>query len=392
MLYRTAHIVSLLFLIAFGSSCSKPQPTNWKPMYFAESKDPYGFYLFSSSLKQLYPNARVSKVPASISMGELSQKMNDEGPDLFLCLAKNMAFSPKEIESIADWLEKDNDVVLIAERFDEKLLKALNLELERHFVTGTHGMVTGKKDYAVAYHQNEQFLSQYFLPLDKAKDVSKSVSRISGAGPNVLAFTSGRGRLLVSSTPMAFSNFFLLEGENQHYLEDVFSYTVQSPKNIYYIIGELRAPAHSDWSILWNNRATRMALIIALVALLLFVMFQAKRRQRMIPVVAPLRNDAATFVETIGKLYYNKKDNKNLALKMVQHFFELLRNNYHLNTLQLDEDFEIKLSGRSGNDRSEVNYLLTQIKMIQNNSVQIDDAFLFSLYRNMQSYNIKTNS
>lgn len=389
MLFKVGKHITVWLLLLLAVGCAQEKPTNWNEMYFSESKDPYGFYLFTKSLSALFPNATVKELPQSISIGELNKKMNEDGNHLFICVAESISFTDDELVLMANWIASGNDVLLIADRINKNILEALSLELDRDETFRESGQIISDQVYKIQYHRQFNFLNSYLKTADSTKKVPKVISRIKNNHATTMAFTNGRGRLLLSSTPFAFSNYFLLEKNNRQYLEDVFAYTIKAPANVYYSVGQVRTTAHSDWSILWKNRATRMAIIIALISMAIFILFQAKRRQRMIPVIEPLRNDAATFVETIGKLYYNKKDNQNLAQKIVQHFFEFVRNSYQLNTMHLDEDFEIKLSGRSGKSRSEVNYLLTQIKMVQNNTVQINDAFLFSLYRNVHSYNIK---
>ena len=62
---------------------------------------------------------------------------------------------------------------------------------------------------------------------------------------------------------------------------------------------------------------------LSLLLLLLYILFAGKRMQRIIPLVKPNENTTVTFTETIGRLYLQKKDNKNIAnvlIKISNHF------------------------------------------------------------------------
>ena len=78
---------------------------------------------------------------------------------------------------------------------------------------------------------------------------------------------------------------------------------------------------------------------LSLILLLLYILFGGKRVQRIIEQLKPNENTTVTFTETIGRLYLQKKDNKNIADKMITYFNEYIRNTYFLNTNLVNDDF-----------------------------------------------------
>ena len=72
------------------------------------------------------------------------------------------------------------------------------------------------------------------------------------------------------------------------------------------------------------------ALLTAIFALLLYVVLEMRRKQRTIPVMTKPKNDSLEFVKTIGRLYHDKGDHKNLCRKMSAYFLEHVRNRYKL--------------------------------------------------------------
>ena len=60
------------------------------------------------------------------------------------------------------------------------------------------------------------------------------------------------------------------------------------------------------------------------------------------------KNDSLDFVQTIGRLYYDGKDHKDLAQKMGAYFLDHVRSRYKISTNDLDEAFIHALHQKSG--------------------------------------------
>ncbi|MEL7223157.1 MAG: DUF4350 domain-containing protein, partial [Bacteroidota bacterium] len=81
---------------------------------------------------------------------------------------------------------------------------------------------------------------------------------------------------------------------------------------------------------------------------LIFMLFRTKRRQRIIPVIHPPKNTSLAFVKTIGSLYYQKSDHKQLAALAIKNLRLYVKENYALQWRQEDPQFVEQLSKRSG--------------------------------------------
>ncbi|MBO6630391.1 MAG: hypothetical protein JJ936_02300 [Psychroserpens sp.] len=105
----------------------------------------------------------------------------------------------------------------------------------------------------------------------------------------------------------------------------------------------------------------RWAWNIVLLTTLLFMIFNAKRKQRVVNVIDPVKNTTVDFTKTIGNLYYETKDHDNLIDKKITYFLEYIRRVYYLDTQLLDDKFVKNLSLKSGKDQEDVKKLITQI-------------------------------
>jgi len=110
-----------------------------------------------------------------------------------------------------------------------------------------------------------------------------------------------------------------------------------------------------------SKPALKSAWYLALFSLLLFMVFNAKRKQRIVRVIKPLENTTVAFTKTIGNLYYETKDHNNLIAKKITYFLEYIRRVHYLDTEHLDEKFSRQLALKSGKDKAQTQKLVDLI-------------------------------
>jgi len=115
--------------------------------------------------------------------------------------------------------------------------------------------------------------------------------------------------------------------------------------------------------------------------MLLYLLFNAKRRQRVVPVVKPLRNTTVEFIQTIGNLYFQEGDTVNIVQKKIIYFLDRVRNRYYLDTSKLDESFAEKLHNKSGKNKALIDSILHFINDFEKKkfAIQVDLVKLNSL-------------
>ena len=119
--------------------------------------------------------------------------------------------------------------------------------------------------------------------------------------------------------------------------------------------------------------------------MLFYILFAGKRKQRIIEERNPNVNTTVEFTETIGRLYLQKRDNKNIADKMVTYFNEYIRNTYFLNSNHITDDFVTMLSRKSGVEKNKVDTLYRTIAATQG-SDEVNDYQLLSLHEQIQGF------
>nr|MBP6687766.1 hypothetical protein [Lacibacter sp.] len=207
--------------------------------------------------------------------------------------------------------------------------------------------------------------------------------------PNYISLVHGNGRFFFHLNPEAFSNYYLLSGQNKKYAEEAFSY-LPAERNIvywddYYRVARSPNQNFSLFDVFLENPMLKWALLLAMALMILYIAFASKRRQRTIPVKPVNSNASVSFVETIGRLYLQKKDNLNIAHKMTTYFLEHIRTKYYLNTAHLNAEFFSSLSRKSGVSETEVKHLFQFILQLQE-SYSVTDAQLLEYNNRMQQF------
>ena len=222
--------------------------------------------------------------------------------------------------------------------------------------------------------------------LNASVDTPADILGITESQPDFIRYRVGNGHITLHAAPLVLSNYFLLQPANRAYLDAIWHSFPSNISVVYWNEYFKRSTEKSSMSVLLKYPATRWALIIAAFTLLLYVLFGLKRLQRIVPVIPPVENASVSFVETVGRLYFNKGAHANLAEKMVQHFLEWVRSYYYLDTSQINEAFARQLAAKSGKPDAEVAGLIDRIHDLRLGSVIVTPEYLYELHRSIQSF------
>jgi hypothetical protein len=214
------------------------------------------------------------------------------------------------------------------------------------------------------------------------------LGRSENGHPNFIKvhYLSG-GNIYFHFAPIAFSNFFLLHKNNMDYYNDVLSYLPHDADVVYWD-DYFRNKDYKDFSplaVILKNDSLRWAFWMVIAIFLFLLLFQSKRRQRLIPLKKPVKNTTLDFVRTVGRLYYQRRDNKNLAQKMAAHFLDHVRTKYHMPTTLLDDQFTHKLAFKSGYDTEALKQVIYSVSTLSDYPALTDEE-LITFSKNLESF------
>lgn len=376
--------VGILMLVATGNY-KKNRHFDGRITLRKSDKIPYGAYVAHKNLKSIFPQAEV--YTDRHEPGYWDSLSNYEKDQAVIILTGRFAADEFEMKQLIKFAEKGNDVFIIAMEISATAERILGCDARNYYLSSFFdaGENPGKdtitlllKDIANQktnrYSYPGRTFNGYFNDVDT---VTTTVLGTDEAGrPNFIHLQAGDGNFYLNMAPVAFSNYFLLHNENITYYEKALSYIRPDVKKIvwdeYYLNkrtdGQNNEKKKGWFNVLMNlkneegKKPFRAAFWLAILLLLLYVLMEMRRKQRYIPVVTKPRNDSMDFVKTIGRLYYDKGDHRNLCLKMSSYFLEYVRNKYKLPTSRLDEEFIMNLRYKSGVEEPVVRSIVSFIK------------------------------
>jgi len=371
---------------------SETKQHNWNVTLSHTDKEPYGTYAFN----QLLPSLVHSPVKNSYkTIYELKDSLPKEGNLIVLSTDFSDGFSAgkPDTEVLFDFIKNGGNAFISAHYFSDYFADTLGLSTRDYLFK--NGIELVKQDTASIHFTNTKFdstktysykrdnIHNYFSRLDSTK--ATVIARNDQFLPVTLRIAMGKGQLILNCTPMAFTNIYLLAGQNHEFISQTLSYL--SSKDIYrteyYHLG--RMEAGTPLRFILTTEPLKWAYYITAISILLFMIFEAKRKQRIIPVILPLANTTIEFVQTIGNLYYQKGDHKNVAEKKIQFFLEQVRTNYFLPTHQRNETFIQHLAKKSGNGEEAARSLVKLIDEILA-SQQISKEKLIELNNMLENF------
>lgn len=391
---RSKIILGLLVAVLIGiiaTEVVRPKPINWKPSFTSFSKIPFGCYILYNELPSIFPSSKIEPVEESI-FNFLTERDTTTYSN-YLVINDVVSFDKQESIKILNYVTKGNSVFIAASKFYGPLADTLNIHIEKRYdfkedtvkVSFTNKKLTGDSFVFVrganpAYFTSVDTLKTEILGHLSFNDDSflNTLENNLVTKPNFIKTTVGEGSIFINTLPVGFTNYYLLS-DSKNYSANSFSYL--SNATLYWDDYKKsgRKVITSPLRFVLKQPALKWSYYITIVGLLLFVIFKAKREQRIIPVIKPLENSSVEFARTIGSLYHQNKDYTNLNSQKINFFLAYLRNRFYLNTSVLNENFIVLLAAKSGKPVEETKTLITLILGLKNKPIHTEqDAILLS--------------
>jgi hypothetical protein len=368
-----------------------PKQFNWNVTLAHDDKDPYGTYALHELLPSVFEGAEIDHGYKTIYELKDSLKANE---NIFIVTS---SFNPEEedTKALLSHVANGGSAFISTQYTWGDFADTLNIGTRDYlFEDGT----TLKSDsaYLTFLNPNLNVEDQYWYRKDNIHnyfdqfDTTRTtiIAKNDSGKPVTVRVQWGKGSFILNSTPLAFTNIYFLSKENSRFISQTLSYL--PVKNVswteYYHLG--RMEASTPLRFILTNEPLRWAYYITLLSIFLFMIFEAKRKQRIIPVIKPLANSTLEFVSTIGNLYYQTGDHKNIAEKKITYLLEQIRTAYWLNTNYVDENFIKTLALKSGKSESDIRNLFKAISFVQASTV-ISSEQLLDLDEKIENFNLR---
>ena len=387
-------ILLLTFLVFILYELNKPKELNWQVSLSKKDKNPYGTYVLNDLLPQLLGEKQLKH--SNKTLFELADEENVE--NLFMLC---QSFNPDEpdLNALFEMLGSGANVLIASSAFSGKFRDTLNLgvgstilhdslsDLGLSYLTVLEDSTPvrfvnphlGNKNY----YYKKRTATTYFSSIDTLQ--TRVIAKNKSGYPVMTITPWGNGNIILSTLPLSFTNYYMLWDRNHELVSTALSYLPEGDLcwTEYYQLG--RQEAGSPLRFILSNESLSWAYYVTLFALLIFVFFEVKRKQRIIPIIKPPENTTLEFAETVSSLYFNHGDHFNLATKKILFFKEQIRAKYYMPTNVLDEDFYQELSNKTGEGLETVKALFRYITEIEARG-KVSKAELFDLSNKLDGF------
>lgn len=390
----------MLSMAMFFSACRNNNSglPDLKETYSYKNYKPFGAYVFYRLLHNIYPDKFVNT-----NKQPFNKFYNDtpiDSPSLFISVSNLFFVTMEEADAISNFVYDGNTAFISASEIDTNLLSRFDSKQENtqwlQLVQGQKLINTSIRLDTTVIDSTRRF-SYFYQPfVNYFPVVNPNYGRKLGfneaGNTNFAVISWGRGKLFLHCEPRAFSNYFLLTKNNAAYVKELMQWLNEDPDNIYwddyYNKINYRSQSGKSFSTigaLMKYPSLAMAFWISLLLLLFYIIFEGKRRQRIVPVIKKAENSSIEFTEAIAGLYLLHKSNKNIAEKMVTYFNEYIRTNYFLNVHYSNKIFLTSLSKKSGVPPDDVDKLYYSMQQAMD-SAEVTDEELLELNDQIQKF------
>lgn len=353
-LYGTIFIIMMVLLALM--ELNKSEITDWRKNFDVNEKSPFGLFVFNKEINHLFQN-KIKQSKVSPYDFYAKQKLN---PHNILIIQSEI--DGESWKKILEQVKKGSDAMIISAIPNKKINDSLGFRQE----------TISYEDFSFLELTDIKFVGDSLeidkLPSGLGFTLSKKDIEILGRETddndeaNFIKKNYGKGHLYFHAEPLILTNYYLLKKGNEKYVEHVFSY-LPNRETVWFSGDNLVvAESLSPLRFILSKPALRYAWWLLLSSLLLFVIFNAKRKQRIVPIIEPLKNKSVEFVKSVGNLYLQEGDFHDMMAKKAQYFLNRVRMDFLLDTKNLDENFANILHLKTGKSLEKIKEAIELIK------------------------------
>lgn len=356
-------VASALLLANLVAQYNRPRQVDWTQTFVNTDKIPFGTYILYDRLPDIFPHTTINAYQKSPYEVITTDRLNNS---TYLIINSAINLTEDDYSQLSEYVGKGNNVFIAAAKFGQVMQKKLKLstksELQENGQTYVNFVNKALGDSSYVF--NQQITDRYFSNFDTSKTVVLAKNGYDHA--SYIKICVGKGAFYLDANPLLFTNYSLLQNKGADYAAKALSYLkVQNAVawDEYYSKG--REGGDSSMQVFLRHPPLRWAFYLVFFSLLIYVLYQSKRKQRIIPVIEPITNASVEFVTVVGHVYFEQHNNSNIAQKKVSYFLDYIRARYNLNTNLQDTAFMQTLSKKSGADITLINDIFYQVALIQ---------------------------
>ncbi len=374
IIFGIAALLILTFFIYFRSTKAV---YNWDETYENESKEPYGLFVVRELLKSHSASKPFNEIKTSL-LDDLPA--DEDSTANYVFIGEAMYMDTSDVNTLLSFVENGNTAFISSKTIPHDLMfyvyytecnnnywedysevedTMARLNMLHRDLEASIGFLYKFLERATTQPYRWQYIdSIYFC------DEAHSFIELGALNDSLVNFAKipyGKGFFHMHTTPLAFTNFQMIDESGLEYANKTFTHLSDGPiywdsysqvpesvgRRLNQSGGGRRVSDEGPLSYILSQPPLAWAWYTALALALLYLLFRAKRSQRIIPVLEENKNTSLDFLSTIGSLYFIQNDHRKLCLQKMKLFLSFIREHYKMTTTTLDPPFFDRLSAKS---------------------------------------------
>lgn len=427
-------LIVLLFILVYDINKNTPKEFIWRPTYNTHDKQPFGAYAFDQLVKESWPEEYIHDYS---SIKDLLDNDNYKNHNL-LIISNYFTPTDQELEVLFKHIRNGGNALIAANSFRYDLQKIFNLKINYSPYEASENLMLSKgfqifqfvssevSDYkykipiAIARHSidyesyikkdesdllldeeieafggiedfeeydpEEDDSEEYDLEEDDpeedvfAIDSTFILSIDDQERVKSLRYAIGKGNLIVACNSSIFTNYGILSDSINGYIWNHLAYLQDKPliRTEYYESGSQGGESQSEFRYILSQRSLKWAFYTTLFSILIFMIFTAKRKQKIIPIIKKPANNLVGFVKSIAALYIQKNNNADLILKKKIYWGDKLKRKYGINIMveNPDREFYVRVAEKTGQSVSDIRRLFLDLNAIDEDTHVSDEEMM----------------
>lgn len=390
-------IIACGCLIAFllGRTFYEQKEVNtcrWFDNYQFESKDPYGAWLFHEMIMDRYGEENVFKNTIDTNLTQI-----DTSGYTYI-LFSNSHFNQDRQDDLKEFANLGNEVLLIGESLFSKITEVYRNSNDNNPYPGE--IQQSDSLFNMTFNDSTEFVyKNYRGSIVEAESFNPTTVDITGRNNfESIAMNSDtstffykkmrtEGVFYHHTAPFLFSN---IAGKQEFYLphfNKVFSH-FKNDKVIldcayYFDRNDQAIQSDSPIQYILKEKSLRWAYYTFLLTTFSFLIFRAKRKQRIIPVLEKNENTSIQYVDTLSELFMQQDQNEKLVPHLEAIFYQRIKQKYFLSPD--NEKFTKLLARKSRIPEKNIETILQNFKTGGSGFHYSDDQ-LIMLHRRLEEF------
>ena len=404
-------VAAVLLLAFFLYQYNWGKRLDWRITFNGKSKEPYGLFVLKEIIQEHF---------FDYSFTVLKKKLEESIPSAtasnsnYFFVGEALLLDSNDVNALAAFIKKGNTAFISSKTIPDVLMREVFNSCDSVYwgdyfsyydstvaVNFLHPQLRDSNYFYFeyiykyeSYRRNWSYFDDYIYC--DSFNYPILVAETEDGFVNMVQIPYGDGKLYLHTTPLAFTNYYLVEERGQRYVENIFAHLNKGAvywddfSRVSEMIGrnlnrpgDMTSPLEPregplDYVLSQPPLAWAWYLLLALG--LLYLLFRAKRRQRVIPILEENRNTSLEFISTIGRLHFSGQNHWQMAIKQMDLLLSFIRSEYRISTKKQDANFIQQLVQYSEVEEGVIQKMFLIYKNIKSSSF-VSDKTLIELHK-----------